>query len=161
MRETGLVNCARANRRPAGQEGGLWRFVDARYSRSASSAAEIGATRILGERQRRRVLQPRVAAGDPGFGWSRSGQPQRGCVQSLYTGRNPVGVEKIPAVLPRVGARRQPGALSRNGVGVQRRPFQCPRNSVMNLGRARWRLPWLHTGSQATRGPGAMPLPGC
>ncbi len=161
MREARLVNCAGANRRPAGQEGGLRRFVDARCRRSGSPAAEIGATRILGECQRRSVLQPRVAAGYPGFGWSRSGQPRRRCVQTAFCRRNPVGVEKVSTDLPRVGAWRQPWALGRNAVGVQRRPPQRPRNPGMNFGKTWCRLRWLHTGSQVIRGPGAILVSSC
>src|SRR6266487_2865064 len=52
---------------------------------------------------------------------------QRGCVQTPSSGRNPVGVDKTLANLPRVGAWRQPWALSRNAVGGQRLPAQhCP-----------------------------------
>ena len=112
--------CAVANRRPAGQSASSRKFVSGRCSGSSSPAAEIDASGILGERQRRSVLQPRVAAGYPGFGWSRRDQPQRGCVQSVYPGRNSVGVKSASTDLPRVSAWRQPWALSRNAVGVQR-----------------------------------------
>src|SRR5258706_9559106 len=75
------------------------------------------------ERQRRFVLQPRVARHElPWEPVQSSDQPQRGCVRALAPGdATPLGLETCFFRNPRVGApaSRQPWAGGWNAVGVQ------------------------------------------
>jgi len=86
------------------------------------------------ESQRASVSKPRVAPTAPPWLIITNGpQPQRGCDPGAACrppGHNPVGVGAVFHVSPRVGARRQPWALSHNLVGIASpEPTRMPERS--------------------------------
>ena len=95
--------------------------IQAGLNNFTSKLSTVGAPRQRGgQSQRNCVLQPRVARHElPWETGAKAQQPQRGCGPAGEGGRNPVGVETITGIAPRVARASQPGALGRNPFGIQ------------------------------------------
>ena len=73
------------------------------------------------QRQRRCGPKPRVGARNERLPWEGTFvavQPQRGCGAGGGNRRNPVGVETVACITPRVARSSQPWAGGRNPVGI-------------------------------------------